>query len=503
MYGMENVNAVSKNKYSSRLPGYLSIKSDYTKLARMIPCPTKDLREPSDGEKYCVYVAFAGLVPREDDELFDYVHPGEQVYVTTTKERRKCRISQDICKSVCTYTEEWLFDTGATMHIIHCKRLLFNTSTCCREIKVANGKYVHANLVGDVLLQSECGNFLVLQGVLYSLSFNKNIISAPQLMKNQDYIIIVKKDNYVELQYKGISLKMHMKTSENLYIFIGKRQSEHALKYLQLSTTENNSRLSHNKLHKNTNYKVVLNNLLNNGKGLTTRGRSIYMANDHQIDNTVSQGNISAPVNQGEISANQGEISAMKKAPKSKQPRLTRELRALGISQESDETSEEPRPSRSRMTRELRSLGTTPPAEESKTTTTSSNSKESLGEIHSAITSDPAVPTTFDEAFFGPMSHVWRPAIYEELMSFTNRKAFKKRDKKLVIEQLIRKLMTSKWIFKEKINPFGTIKYKARCVSRGLIIPGVDYTESFAPVASDSGIRIVIGIFLFFLHMFP
>jgi hypothetical protein len=34
-------------------------------------------------------------------------------------------------------------------------------------------------------------------------------------------------------------------------------------------------------------------------------------------------------------------------------------------------------------------------------------------------------------------------------------------------------------------------------------IPGVDYTESFAPVASDSGIRIVIGIFLFFLHMFP
>jgi Reverse transcriptase (RNA-dependent DNA polymerase) len=34
-------------------------------------------------------------------------------------------------------------------------------------------------------------------------------------------------------------------------------------------------------------------------------------------------------------------------------------------------------------------------------------------------------------------------------------------------------------------------------------IPGVDYTESFAPVASDSGIRIVIGIFLFFFHLFP
>jgi Reverse transcriptase (RNA-dependent DNA polymerase) len=82
------------------------------------------------------------------------------------------------------------------------------------------------------------------------------------------------------------------------------------------------------------------------------------------------------------------------------------------------------------------------------------------------------------------MSHtwVWIPAIYEELMSFINRKSFKKRDKKLVIEQLRRKLMTTKWIFKEKINPDGTIKYKARCVSRGFMqIPGVDYTESFAP----------------------
>jgi Reverse transcriptase (RNA-dependent DNA polymerase) len=89
-------------------------------------------------------------------------------------------------------------------------------------------------------------------------------------------------------------------------------------------------------------------------------------------------------------------------------------------------------------------------------------------------------------------------------MSYINRKAFKKRDKKLVIEQLRRKLMATKWISKEKINPDGTIKYKERCVSRGFMqIPGVDYIESFAPVASDSSIRIVIGIFLFFFHIFP
>jgi hypothetical protein len=241
-YGMENVNAVSKNKYSSCLPGYLSIRLDYTKLAHMIPCTSKNLRDPTDGEKYCVYVAYGGMVPHKDDKFFDYVRPTEQVYVTTTAERHKRKISQDICKSVCTNTEEWLFDTCTTVHITPCKHLLFNTSSCYREIKVANSKYVRSYLVGDILLWSECGNYLVLQGVLYNPAFNKNIISAPQLMKNQDYIIIMK-DNYVELRYKGTSLKMHMKTSENLYIFIGKRQPEYAIKYLQLSTTEQNSRV--------------------------------------------------------------------------------------------------------------------------------------------------------------------------------------------------------------------------------------------------------------------
>jgi hypothetical protein len=51
----------------------------------MIPCPMKDLRDSCDGEKYCVYMAFAGHVPLEDDEHFDYVRPGEQVYVTATE----------------------------------------------------------------------------------------------------------------------------------------------------------------------------------------------------------------------------------------------------------------------------------------------------------------------------------------------------------------------------------------------------------------------------------
>jgi hypothetical protein len=147
----------------------------------------------------------------------------DQYLITTTNNSItfvlwiKCSIlrkkSQDICKSVRTRNEEWLFDTGATVHVTPNKHFLFNTSICCREIKLANGRHVWAHQVGDVLLRSECSNYLYLQGVLYSPAFNKNIISAPQHMQSQDYTIFMK-TNCVEMQYKdtGLKTKLNMKT---------------------------------------------------------------------------------------------------------------------------------------------------------------------------------------------------------------------------------------------------------------------------------------------------
>jgi hypothetical protein len=113
----------------------------------------------------------------------------------------------------------WLFKTGDAVHFTKNKHLLCNTSICCREIKVANGRHVRARKVVDVLLRSECGNYLYLQGVLHSPSFNKNIISAPQLIQSQDYTANIMKNNYKEMQYKGTGLKMKLKTIENLHIY--------------------------------------------------------------------------------------------------------------------------------------------------------------------------------------------------------------------------------------------------------------------------------------------
>jgi hypothetical protein len=193
MFGTEHVNAVDKNHYTSALPGHLSIGSEYTKLSCMIPSPTQILCELMKNKKYCIYMTFEGRVPRNDDEQFNYIHPMDQVFYATVEKPHKCKSSQDIGKSVCTHNEEWLFDTGATVHVTMDKHLLCNTSICCRENKVAKGRHVRARQVGGVLLRSECDNYLYLQGVLYSPAFNKNIISAPQLMQTQDYIIIMKK----------------------------------------------------------------------------------------------------------------------------------------------------------------------------------------------------------------------------------------------------------------------------------------------------------------------
>jgi hypothetical protein len=94
------------------------------------------------------------------------------------------------------------------------------------------------------------------------------------------------KDNYVELRYKGTSLKMHMKTSGNLYIFIGKRQPEYAIKYLQLSTTKHNSRVSHNKLHKNTFYIPHKHNLPYLPSTITETNRTSGFQKVHQATTT-------------------------------------------------------------------------------------------------------------------------------------------------------------------------------------------------------------------------
>jgi len=56
-------------------------------------------------------------------------------------------------------------------------------------------------------------------------------------------------------------------------------------------------------------------------------------------------------------------------------------------------------------------------------------------------------------------------------------------------------------VFKIKNEQDGSEQYKARIVMKGfLMIPGVNYMESFSPVTLEVGVRCVIGISLYFIN---
>ena len=109
----------------------------------------------------------------------------------------------------------------------------------------------------------------------------------------------------------------------------------------------------------------------------------------------------------------------------------------------------------------------------------------------SAVTSGPTEPKTFQEASHSPVEeerHNWQVAIRNEIKSMINRGVWRKIDKVEIPEN--RRLIGNKWVF--KIMRDGT--YRARLVALGYSsIPGVDYTDNFAPVAHDVSFRIVLA----------
>ena len=123
----------------------------------------------------------------------------------------------------------------------------------------------------------------------------------------------------------------------------------------------------------------------------------------------------------------------------------------------------------------------------SELTDLSDDSDSSLLLDHSfVITGDE--PKTYKEAMASPDAHEWEAAMRRELESIASLDSFK-----LTELPQGRKSIGTKWVFLVKRDPDGNIlRYKARLVAQGFTQqPGIDFKETFAPVAKPESIRAI------------
>nr|KYP39031.1 Retrovirus-related Pol polyprotein from transposon TNT 1-94 [Cajanus cajan] len=97
-------------------------------------------------------------------------------------------------------------------------------------------------------------------------------------------------------------------------------------------------------------------------------------------------------------------------------------------------------------------------------------------------------PGSFEEA---ANQEVWVKAMEEEIKMIEKNNTWE-----LVDFPHGKDIIGVKWVYKTKLNPDGTIqKHKARLVAKGYSQqPGVDYNETFAPVARLDTIRALIAL---------
>lgn len=99
-------------------------------------------------------------------------------------------------------------------------------------------------------------------------------------------------------------------------------------------------------------------------------------------------------------------------------------------------------------------------------------------------------PKTYIEAVSGDQSAQWIDAMYDEVSSLFKNQVF--------VEAVCpesKNVISSKWVFKIKTKPNGEVdKFKARFCARGFSqVQGIDYEETYAPVAHASIVRMLLA----------
>ena len=115
------------------------------------------------------------------------------------------------------------------------------------------------------------------------------------------------------------------------------------------------------------------------------------------------------------------------------------------------------------------------------------------GSLHTTqqVSDDEQEPRTYQLAMDSPHRDDWLAAIRSELNSLIKTHTWR-----YVVKPAAANLVGCKWVFKIKRDKDGSIiKFKARLVAQGFTqVYGIDYAETYAPVARYSSIRLIIAL---------
>ena len=110
--------------------------------------------------------------------------------------------------------------------------------------------------------------------------------------------------------------------------------------------------------------------------------------------------------------------------------------------------------------------------------------------VSTNLPSDENTPSSYSDALLSSEWPKWEIAIQQELEACTRLKVWEKTQR-----PNNKKLINTRWIFRKKHNPDGTVRYKARLVAKGYMqIYGDDFDMTFSPVARQTSIRTIYAI---------
>ncbi|KAL7570757.1 hypothetical protein ACA910_014388 [Epithemia clementina (nom. ined.)] len=114
--------------------------------------------------------------------------------------------------------------------------------------------------------------------------------------------------------------------------------------------------------------------------------------------------------------------------------------------------------------------------------------------MNASVNSDPGHPNDLKAALRSDKAAEWKSGLFSEYDNFMKRNAWE-----IKIRPKNARVLKTKNVFKTKLLAITKeIRHKVRnCVKGYEQIPGVDYTESYAAVASDGTIRTMLGVSLY------